>query len=152
MKEYLMIFSIRNHRPVQLRLFAPSEVTPDVFVDELDGYSLSDVKAFAIDPDLSMRRLAASSKWNIDANLQRTLCADPDEGVVMTLLSQVDPSMEMCDVIIDGPHVCARRDLARRNLRTEILARLAGDVDATTSALASARLAERGVTLEGARS
>lgn len=146
-----MIFSIRHYRHVQLRLFAPSDVDPHVFVDDLEGCSLSDAKAFALDPDVGMRRLAALSNWNIDANLQRTLAADPDERVVMTLLSRVDPSVVMCDVIIEGPHVVARRDLARRNLRTEILVRLVGDVDATTSALAQARLAERGVALESGR-
>jgi hypothetical protein len=63
-----MTHSTRFRRPhVQLRLFALAEVETHVFVDELAGCSLTDVKAFALDPDVAMRRLAAlrgrANRW-----------------------------------------------------------------------------------------
>ena len=132
---------------VQLRLIQLADIDTHVFVDELEGFSLTDVKAFALDPDVTIRRLAALSNWNIDANLQRTLCIDPDESVVLTLLSRIDPSVVMCDVIIGGRHVNARRDLARRNLTTDILLRLADDPDRMAAELARTTLAARGIAV-----
>jgi hypothetical protein len=143
-----MSYSTRFRRlHVQLRLFAPADVDSHVFVDELAGCSLTDVKAFALDPDVTIRRLAALSNMNIDAGLQRTLCSDPDESVVLTLLSRVDPTVEMCQLIIAGPHINARRDLARRKLTTALLQILASDTDQTTGELAKARLVIRGVVV-----
>ena len=46
-----MIFSIRHPRPhIQLRLFPLCDVDPHASVDELAGCSLTDVRAFALDP------------------------------------------------------------------------------------------------------
>jgi hypothetical protein len=132
---------------MQRRLFSLGDVDPHVFVDELEGYSLADVKAFALDPEVGVRWLAARSNWNIDANLQLTLANDPDEAVVMALLSRVDPGPQACRAIFAGPHVNARRDLARRNLLTELLLELAEDPDDATRELAQVRLVTRGVVL-----
>ena len=141
-----MIFSIRHLRPhIQLRLFAPSDVDQHVFVDDLAGMSLIDVKAFALDPDVTLRRLAARSRMNLDAGLQRILCTDPDESVVLELLSQVDPTVEMCSLIIDGPHVNARRNLARRHLTTDILRTLTRDEDDAVRELSESTLTTRGI-------
>lgn len=133
---------------LQLRLFSLDNVDPYAFVDELEGHSLTDVKAFALDPEVSVRRLAALSNWNLDANLQVTLANDPDEGVVMALLSRVDPGAQACRAIFASPHVNARRDLARRNLLTELLLELAEDPDQVTRELAQVRLVTRGVVLD----
>jgi hypothetical protein len=142
-----MIFSIRYPRPhVQLRFFAISEVDPHVYVDDLSGMSLTNVKAFALDPDVQMRLLAARSRMNIDTGLQRILATDPDERVVLALLSSVDPGVEACELIIDGPHIHARRDLARRNLTSALLEPLAGDPDPLTRRLAQATLERRMIT------
>ena len=146
--EHTVNYSTRFARTnVQLRLIPLADIDTYVFVDELAGFSLTDVKAFALDPDVTVRRLAALSNWNLDANLQCTLCTDPDESVVLTLLSRIDPSVEMCDLIIAGPHVDARRDLARRNLMTDILQRLADDSDRITAEMARATLVSRGVAV-----
>jgi hypothetical protein len=142
-----MIFSIRFPRHhIQLRLFALSEIDLHVYVDDLAGMSLTDVKAFALDPDVQMRVLAARSRMNIDAGLQRILATDPDERVVLALLASVDPGMEACELIIDGPHVLARRDLARRSLVTSLLVKLAQDSDDQARCLAMEQLAARDVT------
>ena len=144
-----MTYSTRfARRNVQLRLISFADIDTYVYIDELAGLSLSDVKAFALDPDVAVRRLAALSDWNIDANLQRTLCTDPDESVVLTLLSRIDPSVEMCDLIIVGPHVDARRTIARRNLMADILRRLANDDDRITAEMARATLAARGAAVD----
>jgi hypothetical protein len=143
-----MIFSIRLPRHhIQLRLFALSEVDPRVHVDDLARMSLTDVKAFALDPDVQMRLLAARSRMNLDAGLQRILATDPDERVVLTFISSVDPGIEACELIIAGPHVRARQDLGRRNLTTDLLQLLASDSDPTTSGLARVRLIMRGIAV-----
>ena len=137
----------------QLDLFGGDEGVQDTvrvegaypvgYVDRFEGRSLTDVRALAIDPDPEVRFAAASSRWNVDARLQRVLATDPDERVVLALLDRVDPYVDVCQLIIAGPHVDARRELARRNLRRELLELLADDVDPTASAAAAAELARR---------
>jgi hypothetical protein len=134
---------------LQLRLFDLNDVDPYVFVDELEGWSLTDVRAFALDPERHIRVLAALSNYNIDVTLQAALASDPDEAVVLALLSRVDPSAEVNRLIISGPHVAAKRELARRNLTTATLQLLAVDDDPITRELAQARLVTRGVVAEG---
>jgi len=136
---------------LQLRLIALGDIDPYVFVDKLEGWSLTSVKALALDPEVRIRRLAALSNMNLDACLQRTLCTDPDESVVLTLLSRIDPSVEMVHLIAAGPHVRVRRDLARRNLTTPLLELLAEDDDDTTRELAQARLVTRGIRVDTSR-
>ena len=63
--------------------------------------------------------------------------------IVLALLDHVDPYVEVCELIIAGRHVDARRELAGRNLRSELLERLAEDADPVTSAMAAAELARR---------
>jgi hypothetical protein len=133
---------------LQLRLFSLGDVDDYRFVDELAGWSLTSIRALALDPDVSIRRLAARSNMNLDARLQRTLCTDPDLSVVLTLLGRVDPGVEMVELIAAGPHVAARRDLARRNLTTPLLQLLAGDDDDVVRELAQARLVMRGVPVD----
>jgi hypothetical protein len=151
---------VNNHRQsntavsaeyLQLRLFKLGNIDPYVFVDELEGWSLTNVKALALDPDVKIRQLAALSKMNLDAGLQRTLCTDPDESVVLTLLSRIDPTVQMVHLIAAGPHIQARRNLARRNLMTPLLELLAEDNDATTRELAQARLVTRGIRVDTSR-
>jgi hypothetical protein len=134
---------------LQMRLFDLGEIDTYVFVDELEGWSLTDVRALALDPELHIRRLAALSNHNIDSTVQATLASDPDESVVLALLSRVDPSAEVNRIIISGPHVQARRELASRNLTTATLLLLADDDDIITRELAQARLVTRGVVIEG---
>ena len=91
--------------------------------DPLPDASLTDVRAFAIDPHVEVRMRAAASRWNVDVRVQRVLASDDDEQVVLALLDHVDPYRDVVEVIIDGPHVAARRELAGRNLPTELLVR-----------------------------
>jgi hypothetical protein len=111
--------------------------------DPIAGASLTDVRAFAMDPDLQTRLHAAASRWNWDLRVQLALAADEHERVVLTLLDAVDPYREVVDVIIDGSHVAARRVLAGRNLLTELLERLADDPDPVTAETARRTLAAR---------
>ena len=136
---------------LQLRLFKLGDIEPYVFVDELEGWSLTNVKALALDPEVRIRELAALSNMNLDAGLQRTLCTDPAESVVLTLLSRVDPTVEMVHLIAAGPHIEARRNVARRNLMTPLLELLAEDNDTTTRELAQARLVTRGIRVDTSR-
>lgn len=136
---------------LQLRLFKLGNIDPYVFVDELEGWSLTNVKALALDPDVKIRQLAALSNMNLDAGLQRTLCTDPAESVVLTLLSRIDPTVEMVHLIAAGPHIQARRNVARRNLMTPLLELLAEDNDTTTRELAQARLVTRGIRVDTSR-
>jgi hypothetical protein len=136
---------------LQLRLFKLGNIDPYVFVDELEGWSLTNVKALALDPEVRIRELAALSNMNLDAGLQRTLCTDPAESVVLTLLSRVDPTVEMVHLIAAGPHIEARRNVARRNLMTPLLELLAEDNDTTTRELAQARLVTRGIRVDTSR-
>ena len=131
---------------LQLRLFKLGDIDPYVFVDELEGWSLTNVKALALDPEVRIRELAALSNMNLDAGLQRTLCTDPAESVVLTLLSRVDPTVEMVHLIAAGPHI-----EARRNLMTPLLELLAEDNDTTTRELAQARLVTRGIRVDTSR-
>lgn len=114
---------------LQLRLIALADVDPYRFEDPLQGWSLTDVRALALDPEVTVRRVAALSVWNWDIRLQEVLASDPDETVVMNLLSRVDPSISSTRLILDGPHPEARRALARRNLVSEILFGLIHDTD-----------------------
>jgi hypothetical protein len=136
---------------LQLRLFKLGNIDPYVFVDELEGWSLTNVKALALDPEVRIRELAALSNMNLDAGLQRTLCTDPAESVVLTLLSRIDPTVEMVHLIAAGPHIQARRNVARRNLMTPLLELLAEDNDTTTRELAQARLVTRGIRVDTSR-
>ena len=136
---------------LQLRLFKLGDIDPYVFVDELEGWSLTNVKALALDPEVRIRELAALSNMNLDAGLQRTLCTDPAESVVLTLLSRVDPTVEMVHLIAAGPHIETRRNVARRNLMTPLLELLAEDNDTTTRELAQARLVTRGIRVDTSR-
>ena len=136
---------------LQLRLFKLGDIDPYVFVDELEGWSLTNVQALALDPEVRIRELAALSNMNLDAGLQRTLCTDPAESVVLTLLSRVDPTVEMVHLIAAGPHIEARRNVARRNLMTPLLELLAEDNDTTTRELAQARLVTRGIRVDTSR-
>ena len=123
--------------------------------DPLPGATVTDVRAFALDPDLEVRLQAAASRGNWDLRVQLQLAVDDDERVVLALLDHVDPYREVCDKIIDGPHVAARRELAGRNLLTELLERLAADADPETAERAKrtldARSGRTSVTAEARR-
>ena len=127
------------------RLVDPIHVEGGLRPDPLAGAGLRDVLALAQAPDAETRCAAAASRWNWDVRVQRLLAGDVDERVVLALLDATDPYVEACELIIDGPHVAARRVLAERNLRTELLQRLAVDRDAEARASARATLARRGV-------
>ena len=114
---------------LQLRLLALTDVDNYRFIDPLEGWALVDVCAMAIDPDPKVRRVAALSDWNWDIRLQRVLAHDPDELVVLNLLSRVDPPLEVVQIILAGPHRWARRVLAARNLPTGLLVQLLVDHD-----------------------
>jgi hypothetical protein len=139
----------RSHRSpfVQLHLFSRTSVPLG------DGrrdracreWTLSDIKAFALDPELHVRCFAAQSPWAVDADVQLVLAVDPEEAVVMQLLQSLDPCLEAVEVILAGPHREARRMLAGRNLRTELLLGLVDDTDHEVRNRAMATLARRGV-------
>jgi hypothetical protein len=131
----------------QLRIF-PSRT--DSAADPFDesqqrSWTLRDVRAFAIDLDVEVRRLAALNPWVIDADLQRVLASDPDEQVVLNLLSQVDTHAEANHCILTGPHTIARRELAGRNLPTPSLLTLIDDPDEVVRAAARTTLERRGI-------
>jgi len=139
---------------IQLRAFPLHTVCPPEPIDEpqLRDWQLRDIRALAIDPDVEMRRMAALSPWALDADLQRVLSTDPDEQVVLNLLSQVDPHAEANHFILNGPHTLARRELARRNLATSSLLTLVDDSDEMVRTSARATLERRGVlTISGGR-
>lgn len=127
----------------QLRLFSIGNFER-LDVDPLAGWALMDVRALAIDPDPMVRLVAARSWWCVDVRLQRVLAVDPDERVVSAFLSNVDPGVEACELIISGSHVGARLDLASRRLRPELLARLAQDPDRSVAAAAESGLRRSG--------
>lgn len=129
----------------QLRLFtirAAATATPRP-ADTRHG--LSDIKAFAIDPEVENRRMAALSPMATDADLQLTLASDPDEQVVLNLLDNVDPHREANLAILAGPHRRARRELARRNLTTATLLTIVDDADPVVRRSARETLEQRGV-------
>ena len=148
-----MVTTHTNHQFVLPRLARanwtqPHLLNPSSFVhklpeDPLAGWSLTDVRAMAIDPEPTSRYLAAQSRWNWDVRVQAVLATDPDSAVVMTLLNNVDPGVEACELIIGGPHVMARRELARRNLRTELLALMVKDTDDSVRTMVQATLERR---------
>lgn len=131
----------------QLRLFDLVSPERDVAFDPLAGWSLGDVRALAIDPDPEVRIAVAASRWTWDLGVQEVLASDPEVRVVLALLDHVDPSREVCEVIIDGPHVEARQVLASRPLSTALLERLVANDDPATSADAAAVLARRNGTV-----
>lgn len=132
---------------IQLRLFPLHTVSTPEPIDEpqLRTWQLRDIRALAIDLDVEMRRLAALSPWVIDSDLQRVLSTDPDEQVVLNLLSRVDPHVEALHFILTGPHALARRELARRNLPTTSLLTLVDDSDEAVRTAARTTLERRGV-------
>jgi hypothetical protein len=133
----------KTERYLQLSLFDASEYAGRAVEDPLAGWALRDVLALAVDVEPELRMLAASVRWNGDARLQRLLASDPEERVVLALLDRVDPGVEAAEIILAGPHVAARRELARRPLRTDLLERLANDADPVASAAARRTLARR---------
>ena len=134
---------------IQGQLFDPDLLTDFIRVegslraDPIPGMSLSDVLAVASNADPDVRCLAVASRWNGDARVQRLLAVDSDEWVVRAFIDATDPGVEACELIIAGPHVSCRRVLAQRNLRGELLERLAVDSDAETRTAARATLARR---------
>ncbi len=132
---------------IQLRLFPLHTVSTPEPIDEpqLRTWQLRDIRALAIDLDVEMRRLAALSPWVIDADLQRVLSTDPDEQVVLNLLSQVDTHAEANHCILTGPHTLARREPARRNLPTPSLLALIDDPDEVLRAATRTTLERRGI-------
>ena len=129
----------------QLALFDPDAYFGRVFVDPFAGWSLTDIRALSIDPDPQVRARATKSRFNWDEGIQLQFASDPDESVVLALLDNVDPGMSATRVIIDSPHVEARRVLAARNLKTELLLLLAADHDPIAGETARNTLARRGV-------
>lgn len=143
-----------GHRAfLQRRLFDPSTLTESTSKGEpqLREWPLRDIRALAIDLDVEMRRLAALSPWVIDRDLQTVLATDPDEEVVLNLLSKVDPHREANLHLLAGPHQRARRELARRNLTTETLLTVVDDADAVVRTAARATLERRGVLAPAGR-
>lgn len=130
---------------LQLQLFRLDEVDNYLFIDPLEGWALVDVRALAIDPDVEMRRIAALSNWNCDIRLQRVLASDPDESVVVNMLSRIDPPLEVLQTIFAGPHQHSRRLLATRNLPTSLLVQLTDDHDDEVRRLVICTLRRRGV-------
>ena len=133
---------------LHVRLIQLEDIDDYRFVDPVDGWSLTDVRALALDPDVRMRRLAALSNLNIDIELQRVVATDPDQAVVMNLLARVDPSREITRLIFAGPHTKARRELASRNLTSESLLLVVDDEDDQVRESALATLGRRGVLAE----
>ena len=128
---------------LQLWLFDASAFGGRPYEDPLAGWSLSDVRAFAIDVDVELRLAATASRWNLDVRLQEVLASDPDERVVLALLDHVDPDLEVCRQLAHSPFVAVRRELAGRNLRTELLEVLAADADEITNSTARLALDRR---------
>lgn len=139
----------RPFRELQLRLFPLRDVPVTVVLDEpqLYQWGLRDIRALAIDLDVEMRRMVAQTRWVIDADLQNVLATDPDEQVVLNLLSVVDPHREAVQRIFAGPHREARRLLARRNLTTATLLTVVDDHDEAVRDAALATLMWRGVPI-----
>ena len=134
---------------IQGQLFDPDLLTDFIRVegslraDPIPGMSLADVLIVASSADPDVRCLAAASRWNSDARVQRLLAVDSDEWVVRAFIDATDPGLEACRLIIAGPHVSCRQALAQHNLCRELLERLAVDSDAETRASARATLARR---------
>lgn len=138
---------------IQLRIFplhtAQAIESPEE--PQLRDWSLRDIRALAIDIEVGVRRMAALSRWVVDADLQMVLATDPDEQVVLNLLSQVDPHAEAVHLILTGPHSAARRELARRNLPTSILLALVDDSDEAVRESARTTLERRGRLVTASR-
>ena len=77
--------------------------------------------------------------------VQQVLASDPDEQVVLNLLSQVDTHAEANHCILTGPHALARRELAGRNLATSSLLTLIDDPDEVVRTAARTTLERRGI-------
>ena len=80
--------------PARLPFEGTIHVEGSLRPDPLAGATLADVRAYAVDPDRTLRLAAAASRWNVDARVQRVLACDPDEEVVLALLDDVDPGVE----------------------------------------------------------
>lgn len=129
----------------QLRLIQLADIDTYTFIDPLERWEFADVFALAFDPEDHVRRLAALSNWNWDIRLQRVLAVDPDESVVLNLLSRIDPPAEIANTILTGPHLEARRLLAARPLSSDTLRRLVDDEDECVRCAARRTLGSRGV-------
>ncbi len=116
-------------RYLQLWLFDPAGFTSPARRDPFAGWELTDIRALALDPDPQIRIAATASRWNWDVRVQAVLSTDPNQRVVLALLDQVDPDIGVCQLIIAGPHIAARCELARRNLNADLLELLASDGD-----------------------
>lgn len=105
--------------------------------------SLSIAKRLTRHHDRAVRQALCRNPLVVDVDLQVALAGDPDEQVVLALLDAVDPYVETCEAIIDGPHPAARRILAHRPLTDALLGRLADDPHPVVAAQARLTLAER---------
>ncbi|MDG1266722.1 MAG: hypothetical protein P8O03_10415 [Ilumatobacter sp.] len=135
---------------LQLTLFDLDAYLCGDFVDPYAGWSLTDIRALAMDPDPEVRQRATMSRWNWDNRVQVQFATDPEESVVLALLANADPGVDATIAIIEGPHVEAKRVLARRNLSSELLLLFLHSDDDIARQSATATLTTRGFSLETA--
>lgn len=102
------------------------------------------LRALVHDPDPRVRYGVLDNPFIVDADIQATLASDPDPQIVVGLLQRVSPTAEVCRIVMDGPHVEAKRVLARMRIGSERLQVLAHDDDLVTRCIARARLDARG--------
>lgn len=105
---------------------------------------LGALRALVHDPDPRVRYGVLDNPFVVDADIQAALAADPDPEIVVGLLQRVSPTPEVCRIVMEGPHVEARRVLARMRIGGDRLKALAHDADLVTRCIARSRLDVRG--------
>lgn len=105
---------------------------------------LGALRALVLDPDPRVRHAVLDNPFVVDADIQAALAADPDPEIVVGLLQRVSPTPEVCRIVMDGPHIEARRMLARMRIGGDRLKALAHDADLVTRCIARSRLDVRG--------
>lgn len=127
---------------------------PDPFVraSMAQTCSLRQLRRMVNDPHIAVRAACAANPFVIDVDIQLALAGDAEAVVVHALLDHTDPYLDVCEVIIAGPHASARKRLAFRNLRTGLLERLAVDSHRAVATAAQATLAHRaGLRIKNAK-
>lgn len=83
--------------------------------------SLVALKSFATDPVPEVRAAVTLNQLIVDADVQSTLAADPDERVVLALLHSRTPHRAACEQILRSRHSQARALLGSRRLSAGLL-------------------------------